>query len=60
MNSTDRYECLSCGWRGEAKEIKFIKINFQPPPMNLEEKACPKCLSIALEKFNPRRQSKLL
>ncbi|MBW2566428.1 MAG: hypothetical protein JRE24_06015 [Deltaproteobacteria bacterium] len=60
MEPTDQYECLSCGWRGEARELKDLKIKLQASPMNLEEKACPKCKSIAIEKINSRRRSKLL
>jgi len=53
-------ECLSCGWRGEAQDLKHLTVKLQASPMNLEEKACPKCKSIAIEKINPRRRSKLL
>ena len=60
MEPTDRMECLSCGWRGEAQELKDLTIKLQASPMDLEEKACPKCKSIAIDKINPRRRSKLL
>lgn len=60
MESTDRSECLSCGWKGEAQELRDMKIKLQASPQDLEKKACPKCGSIAIEKINPRRRSKLL
>ena len=60
MDSTDRMECLSCGWRGVARELKDLKIKLQASPMDLEEKTCPKCQSIAVEKRDPRRRNNLL
>jgi len=53
MKPTDRMECLSCGWKGAAWEL-------QASPMDIEEKACLQCKSIAVEKINPRQRSKLL
>jgi hypothetical protein len=50
MEPTDRMDCLSCGWRGEAQELGDHKIKLQASPMDLEEKAWPKCKSIAVER----------
>ncbi|MBW2635835.1 MAG: hypothetical protein JRE14_17360 [Deltaproteobacteria bacterium] len=60
MKSTDRMECLSCGWRGEVQDLKYLTVKLQASPIDLEEKACPKCKSIAVEKINPCRRNKLL
>ncbi len=60
MESTDRMKCLSCGWRGEAQELKDLKIKLQASPKDMEEKACPQCNNIAIDKTNPRRRRKLL
>jgi len=60
MKPTDRMECLSCGWKGAAWELKDLKIKLQASPMDIEEKACLQCKSIAVEKINPRQRSKLL
>jgi len=60
MEPTDRMECLSCGWRGPSQELRNLTIKLQASPVTMEEKACPQCKSIAIEKINPRRRSKLL
>jgi len=53
-------ECLSCGWRGEVRGLRDPKFKMQATSVTMEEKACPVCKSIAVEKINPRRRSKLL
>jgi hypothetical protein len=60
MEPTDKVECLSCAWRGEARELKELTVELQASPMDLREKTCPNCGSIAVEKINPRRYNKLL
>lgn len=44
----------------EAYEVNHVTIKLQASPEDLEEKACPKCKSIAVEKIKPRRRSGLL
>jgi len=60
MEQIDRMECLSCGWRGAVQDRRTLTIKLQASPVALEEKACPQCKNIAVEKINPRRRSKLL
>jgi hypothetical protein len=55
MDKDTRMECLSCGWRGEAKERIELNIRLQASPGALHEKACPNCKSIAVESNEPRK-----
>jgi hypothetical protein len=38
-------ECLSCRWRGNARDLKLYAIRKQDSPQDHHEKVCPRCKS---------------